>query len=92
MLHTAVATRSRPLNPLPHTPPCSPAGLYAFKTNNVKLSQKMMRMRVIAQGATVVVMAGSAMYSGQFGPWKVGTPFAASGVAAPAAAAKPGSA
>jgi hypothetical protein len=52
----------------------------------------MMRMRVIAQGATVVVMAGSAMYSGQFGPWKVGTPFAASGVAAPAAAAKPGSA
>eukprot|EP00793_Prasinoderma_coloniale_P005455 PRCOL_00004863-RA len=67
-------------------------GLYAFKTNNVKLSQKMMRMRVIAQGATVVVMAGSAMYSGQFGPWKVGTPFAASGVAAPTAAAKPGSA
>lgn len=24
-------------------------GLYAFKTNNVKLSQKMMRMRVMAQ-------------------------------------------
>lgn len=40
------------------------AGLIAFKKGNTAMSQHMMRARVIAQGATVALMAGSS------GEWK----------------------
>mmetsp|Transcript_116992 Transcript_116992/g.164412 ORF Transcript_116992/g.164412 Transcript_116992/m.164412 type:complete len:103 (+) Transcript_116992:56-364(+) len=32
------------------------SGLYAFKSGRVGLSQQMMRLRVVAQGATVAVL------------------------------------
>eukprot|EP00891_Asterochloris_glomerata_P005701 jgi/Astpho2/5701/Aster-x1313 len=35
-------------------------GLIAFRQGNQQLSQMMMRGRVIAQGATVAIMAGTA--------------------------------
>ncbi|KAL3142208.1 RING-H2 finger protein atl48 [Trebouxia sp. C0009 RCD-2024] len=35
-------------------------GLLAFRRGNQNLSQKMMRARVVAQGATVAIMAGTA--------------------------------
>ncbi|KAL6768511.1 hypothetical protein ACKKBF_B11020 [Auxenochlorella protothecoides x Auxenochlorella symbiontica] len=38
------------------------AGLVAFKKGNQGLSQKMMRARVIAQGATVALMVASSGY------------------------------
>lgn len=39
------------------------AGLVAFKKGNTAVSQAMMRARVLAQGATVALMAGT---SGKF--------------------------
>mmetsp|Transcript_2757 Transcript_2757/g.8685 ORF Transcript_2757/g.8685 Transcript_2757/m.8685 type:complete len:97 (+) Transcript_2757:151-441(+) len=36
---------------------CLLAGLYTFQQGQAALSQKMMRARVVAQGATVVVLA-----------------------------------
>ena len=36
---------------------CLLAGLYTFHTGQAALSQKMMRARVVAQGATIVVLA-----------------------------------
>ena len=36
------------------------AGLYAFKTGKSHQSQKMMRARVAAQGATIAVLAAGA--------------------------------
>ena len=39
---------------------CLMAGLYTFHTGQAALSQKMMRARVVAQGATVIAMVVSA--------------------------------
>ena len=38
------------------------AGLFAFKQGNQKLSQQMMRTRVLFQGITVGIMAGTSGY------------------------------
>ncbi|XP_052168021.1 RING-H2 finger protein ATL48-like [Oryza glaberrima] len=40
------------------------AGLISFRYGNSKLGQKLMRARVVAQGATVALMIGSAYYYG----------------------------
>ncbi|CAK9177215.1 unnamed protein product [Ilex paraguariensis] len=40
------------------------AGLISFKTGNSHLGQKLMRARVVAQGATVALMVGTAYYYG----------------------------
>lgn len=40
------------------------AGLISFRYGNSQLGQKLMRARVIAQGATVALMIGSAYYYG----------------------------
>lgn len=40
------------------------AGLWAFKNKNTVLSQRMMRLRVLAQAATVVAMTGGALSLG----------------------------
>ncbi|XP_062200130.1 RING-H2 finger protein ATL48-like [Phragmites australis] len=40
------------------------AGLISFRYGNSQLGQKLMRARVIAQGATVALMMGSAYYYG----------------------------
>ena len=33
-------------------------GIYGFQTGNQRIQQKMMRARVLAQGATVLVLVG----------------------------------
>ncbi|KAL1461371.1 hypothetical protein WDU94_013273 [Cyamophila willieti] len=38
-------------------------GLYSMKTGDRKLSQMMMRMRILAQGFTVTCIAGGLVYS-----------------------------
>mmetsp|Transcript_47575 Transcript_47575/g.152454 ORF Transcript_47575/g.152454 Transcript_47575/m.152454 type:complete len:92 (-) Transcript_47575:276-551(-) len=38
------------------------AGLVAFKGGNAELQQKMMRLRVMGQGATVLLMFGTSGY------------------------------
>ncbi|KAF0914821.1 hypothetical protein E2562_031924 [Oryza meyeriana var. granulata] len=40
------------------------AGLVSFRYGNAQLGQKLMRARVVAQGATVALMIGSAYYYG----------------------------
>uniref|UniRef100_K4A2Y8 HIG1 domain-containing protein n=3 Tax=Setaria TaxID=4554 RepID=K4A2Y8_SETIT len=40
------------------------AGLISFRYGNSQLGQKLMRARVVAQGATVALMIGSAYYYG----------------------------
>lgn len=40
------------------------AGLVSFRLGNSQLGQKLMRARVVAQGATVAIMVGSAYYYG----------------------------
>jgi uncharacterized YccA/Bax inhibitor family protein len=40
------------------------AGLISFRYGNSRLGQKLMRARVVAQGATVALMMGSAYYYG----------------------------
>ncbi|GAA0145753.1 hypothetical protein Leryth_006890 [Lithospermum erythrorhizon] len=40
------------------------AGLVSFKKGNSNLGQKLMRARVVVQGATVALMFGSAYYYG----------------------------
>ncbi|VFQ91932.1 unnamed protein product [Cuscuta campestris] len=40
------------------------AGLISFRQGNSKLGQKLMRARVVAQGATVALMVGTAYYYG----------------------------
>ncbi|KAJ0986667.1 hypothetical protein J5N97_005023 [Dioscorea zingiberensis] len=40
-------------------------GLISFKRGNSQLGQKLMRARVVAQGATVALMVGSAYYYGE---------------------------
>ncbi|CAN6195761.1 unnamed protein product, partial [Urochloa humidicola] len=40
------------------------AGLISFRYGNSRLGQKLMRARVVAQGATVALMIGSAYYYG----------------------------
>ncbi|KAJ1289500.1 hypothetical protein BS78_02G169000 [Paspalum vaginatum] len=40
------------------------AGLISFRYGNSQLGQKLMRARVVAQGATVALMLGSAYYYG----------------------------
>ncbi|EER96675.1 hypothetical protein BDA96_02G198400 [Sorghum bicolor] len=40
------------------------AGLVSFRYGNSRLGQKLMRARVVAQGATVALMIGSAYYYG----------------------------
>ncbi|XP_051139572.1 RING-H2 finger protein ATL48-like [Andrographis paniculata] len=40
------------------------AGLISFKQGNSRLGQKLMRARVVVQGATVAVMVGTAYYYG----------------------------
>ncbi|XP_048445391.1 uncharacterized protein LOC125479712 [Pyrus x bretschneideri] len=45
------------------------AGLISFRQGNSQLGQKLMRARVVVQGATVALMVGSAYYYGE-NPWK----------------------
>jgi hypothetical protein len=40
------------------------AGLISFRYGNSRLGQKLMRARVVIQGATVALMIGSAYYYG----------------------------
>ncbi|CAN6448619.1 unnamed protein product [Victoria cruziana] len=40
------------------------AGLISFRQGNSQLGQKLMRARVVAQGATVALMLGTAYYYG----------------------------
>ncbi|XP_031491280.1 RING-H2 finger protein ATL48-like [Nymphaea colorata] len=40
------------------------AGLISFRQGNSQLGQKLMRARVVAQGATVALMFGTAYYYG----------------------------
>ncbi|RWR77114.1 RING-H2 finger protein ATL48-like protein [Cinnamomum micranthum f. kanehirae] len=40
------------------------AGLISFRQGNSRLGQKLMRARVVAQGATVALMFGTAYYYG----------------------------
>lgn len=40
------------------------AGLISFKQGKSQLGQKLMRARVVAQGATVALMVGTAYYYG----------------------------
>ncbi|XP_057950709.1 RING-H2 finger protein ATL48-like [Malania oleifera] len=50
------------------------AGLISFRQGNSQLGQKLMRARVVVQGATVAVMVGTAYFYGEeFNfPWKSG--------------------
>jgi Hypoxia induced protein conserved region len=41
------------------------AGLISFRQGNSNLGQKLMRARVVVQGATVALMVGSAYYYGE---------------------------
>ncbi|RZR89039.1 hypothetical protein BHM03_00016738, partial [Ensete ventricosum] len=41
------------------------AGLVSFRQGNSQLGQKLMRARVVLQGATVALMVGSAYYYGE---------------------------
>nr|XP_018684115.1 PREDICTED: RING-H2 finger protein ATL48-like isoform X1 [Musa acuminata subsp. malaccensis] len=41
------------------------AGLVSFRQGNSQLGQKLMRARVVFQGATVALMVGSAYYYGE---------------------------
>ncbi|KAJ0965448.1 hypothetical protein J5N97_026586 [Dioscorea zingiberensis] len=41
------------------------AGLISFRQGKSQLGQKLMRARVVAQGATVALMFGSAYYYGE---------------------------
>lgn len=41
------------------------AGLISFKQGNSLLGQKLMRARVVVQGATVALMVGTAYYYGE---------------------------
>ncbi|XP_020083297.1 RING-H2 finger protein ATL48-like [Ananas comosus] len=41
------------------------AGLISFRQGNSHLGQKLMRARVVVQGATVALMVGSAYYYGE---------------------------
>ncbi|WOK96393.1 RING-H2 finger protein ATL48-like isoform X1 [Canna indica] len=41
------------------------AGLVSFRQGNSQLGQKLMRARVVVQGATVALMVGSAYYYGE---------------------------
>ncbi|KAG2678980.1 hypothetical protein I3843_11G029300 [Carya illinoinensis] len=45
------------------------AGLISFKQGNSHLGQMLMRARVVAQGATVALMVGTAYYYGD-NPWR----------------------
>ncbi|XP_018831560.1 RING-H2 finger protein ATL48-like [Juglans regia] len=45
------------------------AGLISFKQGNSHLGQVLMRARVVAQGATVALMVGTAYYYGD-NPWR----------------------
>lgn len=45
------------------------AGLISFRRGNSHLGQKLMRARVVVQGATVAVMVGTAFYYGD-NPWQ----------------------
>lgn len=40
------------------------AGLISFRRGNSHLGQKLMRARVVVQGATVALMVGTAYYYG----------------------------
>ncbi|KAK9684682.1 hypothetical protein RND81_10G225200 [Saponaria officinalis] len=44
------------------------AGLISFRQGNSKLGQKLMRARVVVQGATVALMVGTATYYGDSFP------------------------
>ncbi|XP_062169464.1 RING-H2 finger protein ATL48-like [Alnus glutinosa] len=45
------------------------AGLISFRQGNSQLGQKLMRARVVVQGATVALMVGTAYYYGG-NPWR----------------------
>ncbi|CAJ2664399.1 RING-H2 finger protein ATL48-like [Trifolium pratense] len=45
------------------------AGLISFRRGNSQLGQKLMRARVVVQGATVALMVGTAYYYGD-NPWQ----------------------
>lgn len=45
------------------------AGLISFRQGNSQLGQKLMRARVVVQGATVALMVGTAYYYGE-NPWQ----------------------
>lgn len=45
------------------------AGLISFRQGNSQLGQKLMRARVVVQGATVALMVSTAYYYGG-NPWK----------------------
>ena len=47
---------------------CLVAGLYTFHTGQARLSQKMMRARVVAQGATIVVLAAGTLLASKAPP------------------------
>ncbi|KAG0471906.1 hypothetical protein HPP92_016452 [Vanilla planifolia] len=44
-------------------------GLVSFRQGNSQLGQKLMRARVVVQGATVALMVGSAGYYGEQIKW-----------------------
>ncbi|XP_021718977.1 RING-H2 finger protein ATL48-like [Chenopodium quinoa] len=44
------------------------AGLISFRQGNSQLGQKLMRARVVVQGATVALMVGTASYYGESFP------------------------
>ncbi|CAK8563062.1 unnamed protein product [Lathyrus sativus] len=45
------------------------AGLISFRQGNSQLGQKLMRARVVVQGATVALMVGTTYYYGD-NPWQ----------------------
>ncbi|TFJ87690.1 hypothetical protein NSK_001040 [Nannochloropsis salina CCMP1776] len=58
-------TKKDPLIPIGCTATlgCLGAGLYAFKSGEKHLSQRMMRARVLAQGFTIVVLMAGSFYN-----------------------------
>lgn len=44
------------------------AGLISFRQGNSQLGQRLMRARVVVQGATVALMVGTAYYYGETFP------------------------
>ncbi|KAG0480047.1 hypothetical protein HPP92_010907 [Vanilla planifolia] len=44
-------------------------GLISFRRGDSQLGQKLMRARVVVQGATVALMVGSAYYYGEQTKW-----------------------
>ncbi|KAG2675821.1 hypothetical protein I3760_12G024200 [Carya illinoinensis] len=61
--------KKRVRNPLVPIAGVLTAGLISFRQGNSQLGQLLMRARVVAQGATVALMLGTAYYYGD-NPWQ----------------------